>query len=389
MQENRKAIAILFVSIFLVMVGNGVIIPLLPFIVLRFNGTSTSLGFLIATYPLMQFLFAPLWGRLSDRIGRRPVLLIGLSGYGMTYILFGLSSSLWMMFVARLLSGMIASATLPTAYAYIADITSNENRAKGMGMIAAAIGLGMIFGPALGGWLGDYGFSLPFFAAGGMALLTLPFAYLFLTESLQEPNLHAPIVRPNISLKVFHNPLFPIFTLSFMANFAMSLFESTFALFAADRVGFGPRETGLLFAGLGVIGVIIQLGVLGKLVNLIGDIKVITTGIIISIVGFGLMISSPNKFLLIIFTNLFIVGYSLLRPSFPSLITKLSTGRQGKSVGLLQSFNSLSRVFGPVIGGLTYGININLPYALSATVLILILLLYKDHLQKYHHKLKA
>ena len=162
MKKHRKQIAVLFISLFLVMVGFGIILPVLPFLVTHHHGTSTSLGLLMASYSVMQFIFAPIWGRISDRIGRRPVLLIGLSGYGITFLVFGLASQLWMLFAIRMLSGMVSSATLPTAMAYIADITSHENRAAGMGMMGAAMGLGMIFGPTLGGAVYGINTNVPY-----------------------------------------------------------------------------------------------------------------------------------------------------------------------------------------------------------------------------------
>ncbi len=381
MKNHGKEITILFFSLFLVMIGFGIIIPILPFFVTRLNGSPTALGFLMASYSLMQFFFAPFWGRLSDRIGRRPVLLIGLSGYGITFILFGLSTQLWMLFSVRILSGIISSATLPTAMAYIADITASKNRAGGMGMMGAAMGLGMIFGPALGGWLGHYSFSLPFFTAGGLAILTLPFAWIFLPESLKELGVQTQRGGLRLTLEILKNPQFPLFAISFVVSFSMALFESTFALFAAARVGFGPREMGLLFTILGVLGVAIQAGMIGRLVNRFGDIKVITTGIVISVIGFLLILIAPNAAFIVIYTAIFSAGNSLLRPSISTLVTKTTLDEgQGSSVGIMQSFDSLGRILGPVTGGIVFDLNINFPYLLGTFVLIAVLISSKRHL---------
>ncbi len=375
--------AVIFVCLFLVMAGFGIIIPVLPFFVVHLHGSPTSLGFLMALYSLMQFFFAPVWGRLSDRIGRRPVLLIGMSGYAITFILFGLSSRLWMLFAVRMLSGMVSSATLPTAMAYVADITREKDRAGGMGMVGAAMGLGMIFGPALGGLLGHHGFSLPFFAAGGLALITLPFTLVLLPESLKEPLQQLPGDRRRLSPDVIHNPHFSLFIMSFAVSFSMSIFESTFALFAAARVGFGPKEMGLLFAVAGVLGVIVQAGLVGKLVNKFGDANMIIVGIIFSAAGLLLILTAGNTVLLVVCTGVFIVGNSILRPSVPSLLTKSTGGGKGVSVGYLQSFDSLGRVLGPVTGGLIYEIYIGLPYMLGAGVLLLVTLIIRARLYGY------
>lgn len=384
MKNHNREIIILFFSLFLVMVGFGIIIPILPFFVTHLNGSPTALGFLMASYSLMQFFFAPFWGRLSDRIGRRPVLLIGLSGYGITFILFGLSTQLWMLFSVRILSGMISSATLPTAMAYIADITASENRAGGMGMMGAAMGLGMIFGPALGGWLGHYSFSLPFFTAGGLALLTLPFAWFFLAESLKDPGVNIREGGRRFAPEVFKNPQFPLFAISFVVSFSMALFESTFALFAAARVGFGPREMGILFTILGVLGVVIQAGMIGRLVNRFGDTIVITAGIVISVIGFLLILVAPNAAFIMVYTGIFSAGNSLLRPSISTLVTKTAhKEEQGSSVGIMQSFDSLGRILGPVTGGIVFDFNINYPYLLGTLLLIAVLLFTKRRLDHY------
>ncbi len=378
MKDHKREISILFFSLFLVMIGFGIIIPILPFFVTRLNGSATSLGFLLASYSLMQFFFAPFWGRLSDRIGRRPVLLIGLSGYGITFILFGLSTQLWMLFSARILSGMISSATLPTAMAYVSDITASKDRAGGMGIMGAAMGLGMIFGPALGGWLGHYSFSLPFFVAGGLALLTLPFAWFFLQESLKEPDIITRRGR-QLSFQVLKNPLFPLFTVAFVVSFSMAMFEATFALFAAARVGFGPREMGLLFTIVGILSVIIQAGLIGRLVNRFGDATVITAGILISVIGFFLIMGAPNAAFIIIFTGIFTAGNSLLRPSVSTLVTKTAgVDEQGSAVGTMQSFDSLGRILGPVTGGIVFDFNINFPYFLGILVLMAVLLYFRQ-----------
>ncbi|WP_238457752.1 MFS transporter [Desulforamulus ferrireducens] len=269
MAHKTKAFFVLFLILFWVMVGFGIIIPILPFVVTHFGGGPTILGLFMASFSIMQFFFAPLWGRLSDRIGRRPVLLIGLSGYGITFILLGMATELWMLFVIRMLSGVISSATIPTAMAYIADITEGEERSKGMGLMGAAMGVGMIFGPALGGWLGHYGFAVPFYVAGALAILTWPFAYFFLPESLKQlgSNLNRAEKMAKLSLEVLKHPLLILFMLNFISNFSISIFQGTFALFGADRAGFGSKEMGSIFTMMGVIGVIIQGGLIGRLVN--------------------------------------------------------------------------------------------------------------------------
>ncbi|MTV49952.1 MFS transporter [Heliobacillus mobilis] len=385
MKEGRATI-ILFITLFLVMAGFGVILPTLPYLVIHMGGNSISLGFLTASYSLLQFFFAPLWGRWSDRIGRRPVLLIGLSGYGVTFILFGLASQLWMLFAIRLLSGMISSATLPTAMAYMADITPAEKRASGMGMMGAAMGLGMIVGPALGGWLGHYGFSIPFFVAGAMALMTMPFAFALLPESLKEENRRTEAStdsNPWPLLRAFRHPQRWLFGLTFIISFTMALFEGTFALFSYERFQFGTREMGFLFAALGFLAVLIQAGLMGKLVKRFGNVRLIMGGLILSACGLTLTLFAPAVLWLFLFTALYSMGSSILRPNVSTLVSQTAPEGQGISLGIMQSFDSLGRIMGPIVGGALYHLWFGLPYLAGALSVAVTLLVSWKRLQGY------
>ncbi|QJW48646.1 MFS transporter [bacterium BFN5] len=380
--EHRRAMAVLFITLFLVMIGFGIVIPILPFLVISQQGTPATLGLLMATYSVMQFFFAPLWGRLSDRIGRRPILLLGLTGYGLSFILFGLATKLWMLFAARILAGVISSATLPTAMAYIADITGPDNRAKGMGLMGAAMGLGMIVGPALGGWLGYYGFAVPFFVAAALALVNAGVTYFLLPESMQQSR--KTVKKVPLRLNLFHDVRFVLYSLSFIASFAVALFESTFTLFSADKLGFGPKEMGMVFTVLGVFTVVTQAGVVNKAVKRFGDIAVIIAGLIIASVGFALIITATDMLMLLLFTSFFSIGSSLLRPGISTLISKSAEPHeQGEAVGIMQSFDSLGRILGPATGGAVYDIDHNSPYLIGTVFLVFAIYLAKHHTSRF------
>lgn len=383
-KEQLRAATILFITLFLVMVGFGIIIPIMPFFIETLGGGAVELGLFTAAYSLMQFLFAPAWGRLSDRIGRRPVILVGLFGYGLTFILFGFANQLWMIFAIRILSGIISSATLPTAMAYMADITKGEQRSKAMGLLGAAMGVGMIFGPALGGWLGHFSYSLPFFAAGGLAIVIVPFAMIFLPESLKILGQQSPAEdATKLNLEIIHHPLFTLFVITLVTNFAMAMFQSTFAYYGADKVGLGPASMGTLFAILGVIGVIIQGGVMGKLVERFGDVTLIKAGTIISAVGLLTILLAPNMLLLFVTTAIFNIGSTLVGPTSSSLVSQNSTGGQGAALGLMQSFGSLGRILGPIVGGVLYDLNHVIPFSLGAMLMIIIIIITGGRLSQY------
>jgi len=329
----------------------------------------------------MHLLFAPFWGRLSDRIGRRPVILIGLSGYGITFVLFGFTDQLWLMFMVRILSGAISSATLPTALAYVADITRENERSQGIGLMTAAMGLGMIVGPALGGWLGQQGFSVPFFVAGGLALAIWPFALLYLPETLTPAESIPEIITPPATAMEINNPLFLLYILILILNFSTTMFEATFVYFAAHRAAFGPKEIGLLFTLLGVIAVIIQGGLMGSLAKRFGDMNLMKGGLLISAAGLILILFSFDMVSLLLTSAIYHIGISLIGPSSSSLVTQYSNSNQGASLGVMQSFGSLGRIAGPVAGGILYEFNILIPYLIGTFILVIVYLIIDSNQQ--------
>ena len=238
------------------------------------------------------------------------------------------------------------------------------------------MGLGMIFGPALGGELGKSSFSLPFLVAGGLALLLLPFTWTFLPESLKQASKDvSERRRPKLTLGVVKDPLFALFAFNFVISFSMSMFESTFALFSAAKVGFGPEKMGMTFAILGIFAVIVQGGLIGPLVKKFGEATLVKFGAVLSAIGLILIIIlSGNAILLVMSTVVFMVGNSLMTPTSSSLVTKQSSQGQGASLGLFQSFASLGRVFGPVTGGALFDLGMGLPYITGSAFLLMIVL---------------
>lgn len=378
----RPMIIIILVQFF-VMVGFGIVIPILPYLVQDLGGNAFSLGLFMSAYSIMQFFFAPFWGRLSDRIGRRPVLLIGITGYGLTFLLFGMIHDLWLLIAVRALSGVVSSATLPTSMAYLADITEGADRSKSMGFIGAAMGLGMVFGPAIGGWLGHYSFSAPFFVAGALALAILPFAWTFLPETLQKSSKPTNKKIPHFSLEIAKDPLFTLYFFNFIISFSMAMFETTFAMLAAVKVGVGPQEMGTIFAILGIFGVIVQGGLIGRLVKRFGDANLVKAGAYFCAIGLIFILLAPNIILLVIATIIYMVGNSLMSPTSSSLVTKQGHQSQGASLGLFQSFGSLGRILGPISGGALYGLFMGLPYVTGAILLVGTVLILGRKLGQY------
>jgi multidrug resistance protein len=370
---KSRQILILFVGLFIVMVGFGIIIPILPYFAESMGATSLHLGLLMASYSLMQFIFAPIWGRYSDRVGRRPVLLLGLLGFGFTFLMFAMSSHLWMLFAARILGGILTSATLPTAMAYIGDSTSERERGGGMGLMGAAMGLGMIFGPGIGGYLGILSFCAPFLVAAGLGFLTAAFAFFMLPESLS-PERRAERIqrtrRPSL-WAALTGKLGYVFFLSFLIAFAMGNLESMFALFVEAKLGFGSAEVGTVFTVVGIIGVVLQGVVVGKAINRWGEIWVSRAALLITAVGYLLVTRATNLATLILFVAVQNLGSAFLNPSLSSYVSKRADAGQGTDMGLQQSFMSLGRVAGPLWGGAVFSISYHMPYYTGAAIMLL------------------
>ncbi|MRH44357.1 MFS transporter [Aquibacillus halophilus] len=387
--DTKKALPILFAVMFLVMVGFGIIIPVLPFYAEEMGASPTQLGLLMAVYSLMQLLFAPIWGRISDRIGRKPVIMIGIFGLALSFFLMAISSTLWMLFAARIIGGLLSSANMPTVMAYVADITSDEDRGKGMGIIGASIGLGFIFGPAIGGVFSEISLSLPFYIAGASSLLTFLLVTLLLKESLSIENRNSYSKGKNSIRNTVSGPTSILFFLQLFVSLSLSGLEATFAYFAADKAGLGAVELGYIFMIMGLAGAIVQGGLVGKMTKRFGEGFVIQIGIVTSAIGFLLILLVENFTTAAIYLTVFGIGNGLIRPSVSSLLTKTSKTGHGSTTGVLSSFDSLGRIIGPPLGGWLFTISIGLPYISGIILSVAAFILYRLYIAANSKKLQS
>jgi DHA1 family multidrug resistance protein-like MFS transporter len=373
---NRRNIGLLFVTLVIIMMGFGMVIPILPYYIEQFGAGGSAMGMLMASYATMQFLFAPLWGRLSDQHGRKPILIIGVLGNAFSQLLFGLSTNLVMMFVARVMAGILSSATLPTTMAYISDSTTAEERGGAMGVIGAAMGVGMTIGPGLAGWLAGYQLSLPFFVAAVLSLITVVLIYAILPESL-------PVERRETEAQAGQDPqlrqmwqaLFgPIGFLLLMAllmSFGLTNFEGVFGLYMIDLFDYSPQRVGLIITVVGILSAIVQGALTGPLSKRWGEVRIIQGSLLVSAIGFGLMLMARD-FPSVLFTvTVFVGGNAMLRPVIASLISKRAVGGQGIAMGLNNAFMSLGRILGPVWAGFLYDVDITYPFLSGGVVMFL------------------
>ncbi len=355
---RRSPLLVIFITVFIDLVGFGIVIPVLPFYVegTRFNATPRAVGLLLASYSIMQLIFTPVLGRLSDKYGRRPVLFLSLLGTGVGFLLLGMATTVWMLFAGRIIDG-ITGGNISTAQAYIADVTTPENRAKGMGMIGAAFGLGFIFGPAIGGILSRWGINVPFLFASALAFANAVLLYFTLPETITPDHparASAATGRWSQLLRALRQQrLAFVLAIYFLFVVAFSVMTSSFGLFTMYRFGYDAHDTGWLFGYVGVIGAIIQGGLIGRLVKRFGELQLVIAGAVLFATSlFVIPLTGPHTGLvtLLLVGALFAIGNALSTPSLTSLASK-SVGRaeQGGVLGVTQSVASLARVVGPLI----------------------------------------
>ncbi|MED1796652.1 MFS transporter [Brevibacillus nitrificans] len=375
---NKKHLALLFLIAFLTMLGFGIIIPILPYFAEKLGATSFQIGILFASYNIMQLIFAPIWGALSDRIGRKPLVAFGLLGFSITFILFGLAESYSAMLFYRILGGIVSAAAMPTVTAMVADLFPPQERAKGMGIIGAGIGLSFVFGPVIGGLLSGYGFAVPFFASGLVALLTF-FVILFaLPESLPKEKRTGQATRPagNPMISLFGS-LSLLYAILFIVSFAFSGLETTFALYINDLYGFTSKDLGYMFLVMGIIAAFVQGGLIGKLVKKLGEPAVLTLGMLLYGIGFFAIPLSGNFWVLALILSLFGAGQGMIRATATAMITHRTTQGQGVTTGAISSMDSLGRILGPLAGGAVYQFTSSGPFLLGGVLMVLILLWFR------------
>ncbi|RUS48365.1 MFS transporter [Cohnella sp. AR92] len=368
----RSKLAIVSLMLITTFIGFGIIIPVLPQAVSDIAPESANwhTGLMLALYSLVSFLLSPVWGGLSGRVGRRPIIMTGILGFCLSFLLFGLAGdNLVLMYVSRLLGGLFSGAVTACIVAYVADITTAEERTKGMAVVGMSIGLGFTFGPFVGGVLSEVSLSAPFYAASGLAFITFLAAWAKLTESLP-PERRAEIrSRPRVSRwTAFQGPLKNLYVLAFFVTFSLAILESTMQLYGMSRFDVTPRQVGMMFFFCGLAGALIQGGVVRRRVKKGQESFYIAAGLVISAVGFFLLLTANNWGMATVYLCIFGIGNSLIRPCVTSLITQKTTVEQGVASGLSSSMDSLGRIVGPLLGTALLDVTEWMPFVLSGAL---------------------
>lgn len=387
--KNKSALSLIFLTVFIDLLGFGILIPILPSFAKKELGVDESaIGIAIAIYSFVQFLFNPVFGRISDKHGRKPVIVVSLFLNAIGYVLFAYTQSYVMLLVSRVIAG-IGGSSIGVAQAYIADVTTKENRSKGMGLIGAAFGLGFVFGPLMGGILSEYGYMVTGFAAAGFSLL----AFLLTLFYLPESNLNREVsVQKKRSLfdiegtkKILSRPeLFILVLLFFMLTFSFANIYGTFALLGIQVYGFTDLQNGYMFGIVGLTSAIVQGGLIGYVNKIISKKYIIIIGAFLIMITLALIPYGQTFLGLAIISIILSYGTGTLQPTILSLISEVtSDAEQGITLGINQSFSAFARVLGPLWGGFAFEfLGYPFPFLTGAVFTFLIFLLSVFYLPK-------
>ncbi len=383
--SSRNVLLLSFVML-VVMIGYSVAMPLLPFYIEAFGVGGTQLGWLMSTYSVMQLVCAPLWGVLSDRYGRKPILCIGVLGYAAAMLFIGFASNFTMLFLARSLSGLLSSATMPSAMAYIGENSTRGERSKGMGQLGAATGIGVIIGPIIGGVLSVKSLSLPFFVGSGLAFLALLLIVFLLPERrperLSDPGAAVPgrdaaqKAKPafQLYLEILLGPAGILLLLLFIMSFGMTNFQGMIGLYFVDKFGSGTQQVSSVWMLMGVILIVAQGVLVGPLTRKLGELNLIKIGLLGGALGFALVALARDYVVGMLALGVFILAVALIGPALNSHISGFAGQQQGAVMGLNSASTSLGRILGPLWGGYIYDVNIAYPFFSGAATLALGLL---------------
>lgn len=388
----KKALFTVSLIVFVDLFSFGVIIPILPYYAKNLGANAFHWSWVMAIYSIMQLLFAPFWGNLSDKYGRRKIFLISIGLGATSMLLSGMANTLFLLFLTRMFAGIFA-ANISTAIAYISDNTDEENRSKAMGIIGAAFGVGFILGPAAGGLLSSYGYQTPIFLAAAIGYINWLMAFFLIKEdktSIERRKQSRARTRYTLSVvkeTIKNIPTRTVVILTFLSTFAFTQIEVSFAFFVLDRYGWNAKEAGILLAVMGLLSAVIQGTLIGKITKKIGDIKTVAIGYPIMLLGFFLIAYTYQTNVFYIGIAFTAIGYALVHPILISLISKLSHKESsGAMIGVNQSASALARATGPIFAGYIYlHYSMNSPFyfaALLSFICLNILLAYRRYLAK-------
>ncbi|MFP3390019.1 MFS transporter [Brevibacillus sp. SIMBA_040] len=375
---NQKTFPLLLVNMFLAMLGIGLVIPVLPQFLHEFGAGGQAAGYLVSCFGLTQFLFSPIAGNLADKYGRKPMIVLGLSLFALSNLCAAIADNLWLLFVSRLIGGAGSAALVPSIMAYAADITTNEQRTKAMSYIGASMSSGFIIGPGVGGLLAEFGMRAPFFASACIGVLAMLGSMIVLPEPLSlETRLRrqqSTIKKPNVFVQLalsIRSRFFVLLFLVFALTFGLTHFEAIYPLYVVESYGFTTLDIAILFTVCSLIGTVNQVVLTTRLIHRFGEKKTINYTLLLSSISLVFLLFSGNFWYVMFVTMMFFTCNNILRPTINTLLSKGAGEQQGFVAGMNNAYMSLGNIFGPVLAGILFDIQINLPYLFGALVLLI------------------
>ncbi|MDP2637775.1 MAG: MFS transporter [Candidatus Levybacteria bacterium] len=372
----RKEFFWIYLTVFINIIGFGMVFPLLPFFAETLHASPLQIGLIAATFSIGQFLASPFFGRLSDRFGRKPIIMFSLVASIISFVMLAEINSLIFVFLARFLNGISSAANFPVAQSYIADITTKEERTKYMGRISGMFSFGFVFGPVFGGVLGTYGFSTAFWSAAALTLVNLIVVFFFLPESIKQKSEKLILREGFLNLKaIYHGVRGDMKILFFLLSswaFYISSFQVALPLFTQGRFNFGVLQNGIFLSSTAIIAALTQWVLLPLIVKKIGEVKTIFAGILL--MGLGQLVAPFSPSVLFFYLSLVVsmMGSGLKRPAINAVLSKKTREGQGTTMGLAFSFESIGRFAGPLSAGLIIGsFGISAPFWISSAVLFI------------------
>ncbi|UOY92209.1 MFS transporter [Ectobacillus sp. JY-23] len=375
--EQRKKMIILMINMFIAIGSFGIIIPILPAYLESIGQGGTAAGLMIAIFAGAQFLFSPLAGKWADQYGRRKMIIYGLAGLTLSMFIFYLSNSVWVLYISRVIGGIGAALLIPAIFAYVADITTLEQRAKGNGYVSAAMSLGIVVGPGIGGFLADYGLKMPLLVSALVSLLAVIFSVVWLKESERPHMTEMPKDEPMLTklARSVHMPFFIPLVITLVMSFGLMAYESVLGLFVANQFGATPQQIAVMITATGIISVVVQIFVVERVVNKFGEAMVLNMFIAVAALGFLLSLFAKGYATFFGITLLIFLATSILRPVLNTLISKLAGNEQGFAMGMNNAYMSIGNVLGPTLAGVLYDVNIMVPFMLGFVLLLATLMI--------------
>ncbi|MDN7242102.1 MFS transporter [Planococcus sp. N028] len=376
--EQRKKIIILMINMFIAIASFGIIIPILPSYLTSINQGGMAAGLMIAIFAAAQFLFSPIAGKWADQYGRRKMIIYGLIGLTASMFVFYASDSIWILYFSRVIGGIGAAMLVPAIFAYIADITTHDQRAKGNSLVSAAMSLGIVVGPGIGGFLADYDLKLPFLVSALVSLVAVLFSVALLKENdapvSEQTEAMLLAEQESMFRKIGRSVTMPYFIpliITLVMSFGLLAYESVVGLYLDNQFQSTAKDIAFMITATGVVSVIVQLFIVDRLVRRFGETAILITFLIVAASGFLLSLFSGNYPMFFAVSLIIFMASSILRPVLNTMISKMAEGEVGFAMGMNNAYMSIGNVLGPLLAGMLYDINIIFPFILGLFLLIL------------------